>query len=238
MEARLIALLVGTLWMLAPAVSASARPAKVEGVYYLKIRAAPGFDAAERGMLAAGDRVSIIEEVGRWARVRLPNNTTGYVSRKYLVLLDRPEAVERPANAPADRVAPARRPASAPRPDVAPDLESPADATAPPEAPAAPVPLRPRPPDPWTAAHVEEVRTSLRDLATSQDRLAGLVESRVVPPATGESGSGNAALPDGILGVPPRQVAFWLAVGYVLGWSTTMMVGRWRQRRHRHRVRI
>jgi hypothetical protein len=265
MEARRTAVLLGLLWILAPGASAGARQAKVEGVYYLKVRAAPGFDAAERGIIAAGDRVSIIEEVGRWARVRLPNNTTGYVSRKYLVLLDRPDAVEAEVNAPAapreettpepvqqpearsvvqvaaradaptDPPAPAERPASADRPDAATDREQPADAPEPPDIPASPVPPAPAQPAPWTAAHVEEVRNALRDLAAGQDRLADLVESRVATSATGRD---DGALPDAILPAPPRQVAFWLVVGYVLGWATTMMVGRWRQRRHRHRVRI
>lgn len=219
MEARLIAFVLGFLSILAPGATASARPAKVEGVYYLKVRAAPGFDAAERGILAAGDRVSIIEETGRWARVRLPNNTTGYVSRKYLVLLDGPTTPTPQENSPAD----------------APDRESPADTPEPQETPPSPLPLAPRQPDPWTAADVENVRTSLRDLAAGQDRLTGLLESRTVPTVTGRD---DATLRGAILAVPTRQVAFWLAVGYVLGWSTTMMVGRWRQRRHRHRVRI
>ena len=30
----------------------------------------------------------------------------------------------------------------------------------------------------------------------------------------------------------------WLGLGYVIGWSTTLMIGRWRERRKHHRLRV
>ncbi len=251
MNARLVALLVSAFSTIVSGSIAGARPAKVEGADYLKIRSAPGFEAAERGTLSAGDRVEVLEEVGRWAKVRLPNGTTGYVSRKYLAMLS-PEA---PQEESPDGGAPKKRPppdaGNAAPPTEAARAEGEGESStsrgeAPPaseareaearEAPPPILPPQPQPPStpplprsPWTAAHVEEVRGALRRVETAQDRLAGMIESRFA-----ESGNG----PDSVLGGTRRQVAFWLGLGYVVGWSTTLIVGRWRERRRHHRLRI
>jgi SH3-like domain-containing protein len=58
--------------------------ATVRGVDFLRVRAEPSFDAAETTILSAGDTVEIVEELGFWAAIVLPNGTRGYVSRKYL----------------------------------------------------------------------------------------------------------------------------------------------------------
>jgi hypothetical protein len=250
MNARLVALLVSAFSTIVSGSIAGARPAKVEGADYLKIRSAPGFEAAERGTLSAGDRVEILEEVGRWAKVRLPNGTTGYVSRKYLAMLSPGAPQEgtpdggalpkkrRPSDA--GNAAPPTEAAraegegesSAPRGEAPPTSEAREDAAR--EAPPPILPPQPQPPSPpplprspWTAAHVEEVRGALRRVETAQDRLAGMIESRFA-----ESGNGS------VLGGTRRQVAFWLGLGYVVGWSTTLIVGRWRERRRHRRLRI
>jgi len=56
----------------------------VKGVFYLKVRDAPGFEAKQTGVLAAGDVVDVLGEVGLWANIALENGATGYVSSKYL----------------------------------------------------------------------------------------------------------------------------------------------------------
>ena len=94
MNARLVALLLaGSVAVASTGPGVEARPARVQGVYFLKLRAAPGFNAKERGVLSEGDVVEIEEEVGRWAKVRLQDGSTGYVSRKYLRLADSGAAV-------------------------------------------------------------------------------------------------------------------------------------------------
>jgi hypothetical protein len=236
MNARLVALLVSAFSTIVPGSIAGARPAKVEGADYLKIRSAPGFEAAERGTLRAGDRVDVLEEVGRWAKVRLPKGTTGYVSRKYLAMLS-PEAPQeetpdggaltkkRPPPD-ADNAVPPTEAARAEAPPASEAREAPPPILPPQPQPRSPPPL---PRSPWTAAHVEEVRGALRRVETAQDRLAGMIESRFA-----ERGNGS----DSVLGGTRRQVAFWLGLGYVVGWSTTLIVGRWRDRRRHHRLRI
>ncbi len=72
-------------FLLAPLAAAAqdmtVRPSE-EG--YLNLRAGPGtiHDVARR--LAPGDRVSVLETMGKWARVRLPSGERGWVSLDYL----------------------------------------------------------------------------------------------------------------------------------------------------------
>lgn len=250
MNARLIALLVSGFCTIVSGSMADARPAKVEGAYHLKVRSAPSFEADERGSLAAGDEVDILEEVGRWAKVRLSNGRTGYVSRKYLAPLSPPAP---PTGAPGGRArktdsppADAGSPAplteaargegegarDAPRREAPPPSDATEDER---EALPAIPPAQPQPPgpppqrDPWTPAHVQEVREALRRLEVTQDRLARMIESRFTK-------SGND--PGSVLTVTKRQVAFWLGLGYFVGWSTTLIIGRWRERRRHHRLRV
>jgi hypothetical protein len=251
MNARLIALLVSGFFTLPAGSIAGPRPAKVEGAYYLKVRSAPSFEAAERGALAAGDEVDILEEVGRWAKVRLANGTTGYVSRKYLAPLSpadspkegatdgRAQETYSPPADPGSSAAPApvartegEGEHDAPIPE-APPSEATEDKAreAPPATPLTQPQAQGPPPqrNPWTAAEVEEVRETLHRLEATQDRFAGMLESRLTD-------RGN--LSDPVLAVTGRQVAFWLGLGYVIGWSTTLMIGRWRERRKHHRLRV
>lgn len=71
--------------LIAP-LSAAAQDMKVSqtGEGYLNLRDGPGtiHDIVRR--LAPGDRVSVEESVGKWAKVRLPSGERGWVSLDYL----------------------------------------------------------------------------------------------------------------------------------------------------------
>lgn len=51
---------------------------------YLNLREGPGTIHDVQRRLAPGDRVSIVETVGKWARVRLPSGERGWASLDYL----------------------------------------------------------------------------------------------------------------------------------------------------------
>jgi N-acetylmuramoyl-L-alanine amidase len=51
---------------------------------YLNLRAGPATTHDVLRRLSPGDGVRVIEEVGRWARVRLPDGTVGWASLTYL----------------------------------------------------------------------------------------------------------------------------------------------------------
>jgi len=77
---------LGTCVLVTASAATGATTATVTGVNFLKVRAAPSFDAAETTILTAGDTVEVLEEIGPWASIVLPNGTRGYASRKYLAL--------------------------------------------------------------------------------------------------------------------------------------------------------
>ncbi|GIT91753.1 hypothetical protein JANAI62_22100 [Jannaschia pagri] len=51
---------------------------------YLNLRAGPGTQHEVLRRLSPGDRVSVEEELGTWARVRLPSGERGWASLRYL----------------------------------------------------------------------------------------------------------------------------------------------------------
>ncbi len=75
---------LGTCLLVTASAALGATTATVKGVDFLRVRAAPSFDAPETTILKAGATVEIVEELGFWASIVLPNGTRGYASRKYL----------------------------------------------------------------------------------------------------------------------------------------------------------
>jgi hypothetical protein len=215
------------------AAGAGPEKARVGGVHYLKLRAAPDFGAPETGVLAAGDTVDVLEVAGRWARVELADGTQGYVSRKYL-LTTAGDAAAEPAPATLARTPPdtagAEPAASSTMAPPAPTMAQPSPTVAPPSptvAPPAPPATRPRRRDPLcTKADLEALREHLQTLAAGQDRLTALAR----PADTAPAGNGDRSVPR-----PPALV--WLAAAFAIGLLTGRAVGR-RDRSRRHRIRV
>jgi N-acetylmuramoyl-L-alanine amidase len=76
---------------LAALLLALATPAAAQGLVvaenelgYLNLRAGPGTQHAVLGRMRPGDRVAVLETLGRWARVRSPGGGTGWASLDYL----------------------------------------------------------------------------------------------------------------------------------------------------------
>jgi hypothetical protein len=226
MNARLVALLLaGSVVAASIGPGVDARPATVRGVYFLKLRAAPGFTAKERGVLSEGDVVEIEEEVGRWAKVRLQNGSTGYVSRKYL---HSPDPAGTPSSDEAGQDQP-RTPAADGARNVVPTAEQ--DPPAPPSsrrtrpdhAPvttARVVTVPERRPRVCTESDLAPIREELEALASGQDRLAALVEA----PAS------EAEREQSIWSLSTKQMVFWLGLGCLVGWAAASL-GRRRGRR-------
>ncbi|WGH78302.1 SH3 domain-containing protein [Jannaschia ovalis] len=57
---------------------------------YLNLRAGPGTMHAVLLRMPVGQRVAVLEELGRWARVRLPSGEEGWASVELLEQGDRP----------------------------------------------------------------------------------------------------------------------------------------------------
>jgi len=51
---------------------------------YLRVRDKPSLNGKEVGQVKPGDNLILLEEIGDWDRVRLPDNTEGYVSVRYV----------------------------------------------------------------------------------------------------------------------------------------------------------
>jgi len=269
MNARMVGLLVSIVFSVPFAELASAYPAEVRGVFYLKVRDAPDFEAEETGVLTAGEVVDVIGKVGRWANVALKNGTTGYVSRKYLSPI---EAIAPPEeqpkkednrrtdaaktvgrlgvmHAPEGAVPPQDLPEQPKEDDQKTDAASTAgrlEAMSAPEraGPSQDSPLPPgkpegdvtrtdqpsaRRPARCTRADLQELRRELKKLAAAQDRLAELMAA-----GAGEEPAGR----DWSASISTRQMLFWLAVGWVLGWLAAVGFRHRRDRRQRSRIRI
>ena len=80
----IVPVLLGAWTLLGAARATGATTVTVTGVNFLKVRSGPSFEAAETTALAAGATVELVEEVGMWASIVLPDGTRGYASRKYL----------------------------------------------------------------------------------------------------------------------------------------------------------
>jgi Bacterial SH3 domain len=276
MNARLVGLLVSIVFSVPFAELASAYPAEVSGVSYLKVREAPDFEAEEMGVLSAGEVVDVIGKVGRWANVALKNGTNGYVSGKYLspvkAIAPRPATAMAPpeeqfkednqktdAAKTVGRLGVMHAPEGVVPPQDLPDQPKEddqkidgANTTGRPEAMSAPEragpsqdsPLPPgkpqvdvtgtdqprtRRPTLCTRADLQELRRELKKLAAAQNRLAELMAAGV-----GEEPAGR----DWSASISTRQMLFWLAAGWVLGWLAAVGFRHRRERRQRSRIRI
>ena len=249
MNARLVALLVSAISAALIVQRAEAYPAEVTGVHYLKVRSAPDLEAAEAGIVAAGDVVDVIGEVGRWASVTLSDGAAGYVSRKYLAPITATAHAEEPHNKdvrkeprhgedvedirkrdtaelqeprePTQMADEAPPPQGSPPPLTMKEAEDPAAAagTAMPSA---------QQPALCTSSDLDGIRRELRQLAEGQDRLAELIGSR----------AGELATRDWSFSLSTRQMLFWLVAGCVLGWLTAAGLRRRSDRRQRSRIRM
>jgi hypothetical protein len=241
MNARLIGLLVSIVFSVPVAELASAYPAEVKGVFYLKVREAPDFEAEETGVLTAGEVVDVIGKVGRWANVALKNGTTGYVSRKYLspvtamapppvTAMVPPGEQSKEGDQKADNANAAGRAVATSAPETA---GSPQDSPLPPGKPQVAVTStdqpRARRPVLCSRADLQELRRELKKLASAQDRLAQLMVAGAGKESTGRDWS---------VSISTRQMLFWLAAGWVLGWLAAVGFRHRRERRQRSRIRI
>lgn len=239
MNARPVALFLSIIFSVPIIQCVSAEPAKVTGVFYLKIRNAPDFEAVETGVLAAGDVVDVIGEVGLWANVALEDGTTGYVSRKYLSPVtaaalsdgqpeENLEEPEDPRERETIRAAPVEPIEPPPVPDTAGSPENPPP---PPETPPVTrnVQARQYGPALCTSADIQRLRRELRQLAAAQSRLAGLMAAGPREEPAGGDWSSS---------ISTRQMLFWLGTGCVIGWLTAVGLRYRRERRQRGRIRI
>ena len=80
-----------------------------------------------------------------------------------------------------------------------------------------------------TRADLQELRRELKKLAAAQNRLAGLVAA-----GAGEEPAGR----DWSVSISTRQMLFWLAAGWLLGWLAAVGFRHRRERRQRSRIRI
>jgi len=193
---------------------AHAYPARVQDVYYLKVRAAPSFEAREVGVLEAGERVEVVGESGPWMAVELDDGKTGYVSGKYLAAVG-PERPLAPASARAQ-----------PPPSTVLPLPETAPAAA---AGSVPASERAHNQKACTRTDLDALKRRIDDLVAAQERLTESVGEvlRLRAAASQQRTSGPS--------LAARQVAFWLAVGCVVGWAAA---GSYRRRRQRNRIRI
>jgi hypothetical protein len=202
---------------------------QVAGVYQLYVREAPSLDATPIGVLAAGDVVEVVGQVGRWARIAFKDGKTGYVSRKYLVPAEpteqRVEGAEETDGGPRTDAAAARSSAAKPADAGKPTSGEPAPLSQSARAARASPARRPTRRAPaCTAADLEELRRGLREITVGQERLATLVDSRLaVRPAGGWE--------------PPLAAGRGLilvGVGCIVGWVASRSYAR----RQRNRIRM
>jgi hypothetical protein len=233
MNARLIGLLVSIVFSVPVAELASAYPAEVKGVFYLKVREAPDFEAEETGVLTAGEVVDVIGKVGRWANVALKNGTTGYVSRKYLspvTAMVPPEEQSKEGDQKADDANAAGQAVATSAPETAgSSQDSPLPLGKPQVAVTSTDQPRARRPVLCSRADLQELRRELKKLASAQDRLAQLMVAGAGKESTGRDWS---------VSISTRQMLFWLAAGWVLGWLAAVAFRHRRERRQRSRIRI
>jgi hypothetical protein len=268
MNARLVGLLVSIVFSVPVAELASAYPAEVRGVFYLKVRDAPDFEAEETGVLTAGDVVDVIGKVGRWANVALKNGTTGYVSRKYLSpvkAIAPPDGQPKRDDQKTDGAATAGRLAVMAAPERAAPLKDSPDqpkeddqktdgantagrleAMSAPEraGPSQDSPLPPGKPQ-VAVTRTDQPRARRPALCTRADLQELRRELKKLAAAQDRlaemmaAGAGEEpAGRDWSASISTRQMLFWLAVGGVLGWLAAMGFRHRRDRRQRSRIRI
>jgi hypothetical protein len=223
--ARFVVLGIGAL-VASPVYAESAR---VEGVYFLKVRTAPNWDAPDRAVLEAGDVVEIVGQSGIWAEIELGDGTRGYASKKYLTRIGTasPDDTSR-----ADRrsePSPPSIPGAQGPPAIGAPEESAAGTTAPRASDTRPVPSSGTPmvariqAPACSKADIEALRSQLRDVAEGQQRLVSMATRPGAAPGDGTW----SALPGG-------ETLPLLGAGCVIGWCAARIVGR----RRRNRIRI
>jgi len=246
--------------LLLTAIPSDAGPARVTGVYFLKVRSGPDFEAKELAVLGAGDTVEVIEEMGAWALVALADGTRGYASSKYLVAVATSSPADDRGPAPLDVEGPAVFEDQPTPPSGDADAGG-AETTAPVAAPAEPsVTARPSSPPPVTAApppplpvmatpppaEPPAARTPTSGAACTKADLEALrAEIRVLvdaPPgaAGARRASRNGGSVNGEAGpfsLPRRGQLVWLGVGVVTGLLVGRFIGR-RERWRQHRIRF
>jgi hypothetical protein len=175
-----------------------------------RLRESPTATSPFVGDLPSGTRVEILGERGSWRQVLTPEGRTGFLWAENLA-----------------EVQPAPKPPEAPRRAEVPK----------PPAPGLAEEVRQlreevgslgQHPAPASAADLERLRIEIERLATVQRELTSRLDDRPLPL------SGTPPPADGTLGLAPAL----LVVGGVLGWTTSRLVQRRRDRRQRNRIRL